>query len=118
MRCSFICILLLLYTCKTTMSRMVEIKLLLYMYELLADDIIHINGPLLFFVDKHGLLRKNNKGYTTNNVSSQNQSPPMERHFMHREQPPHYQHSGHNLPTAHEITPSNRSVRSYIINRQ
>ena len=52
------------------------------------------------------------------NVSSQSQPPPMERHFVHREHPPHYQHSGHNLPTAHEITPSNRPVRSYIINRQ
>ena len=39
-------------------------------------------------------------------------NPLMERHFVHREHLPHYQHSGHNLPTAHQITPSNRSVRS------
>ena len=55
-------------------------------------------------------------GYS--NVARHDQPPPMKCHTVNREHQPHYQHSGHTLPTAHEIASSNRSVGSYIINRQ
>ena len=44
-------------------------------------------------------------------VSNHNQPPPMGRHLVLREHRSHYQHrggGGHNLPTAHETTSSNR----------
>ena len=66
--------------------------------------------------DIHGCPHIIYHGY--GNISSHNQPPPMEHHFVHKEYPPHYQHSGHYLPTAHTIRPSNRSVSSYIINMQ